>query len=88
MPIDVVAISNNTVCGYTREKKVDLAYAAKHIKRILQQNKFDRVTVKIFDDYTAFLSRAEGMNNIAAVEKEDNKKKEEAIREVILDISL
>ena len=87
MPIDAVVISRNTVCGYTKNAKVDTAYAARHIKSILRQNKFDKVTVKIFHDYVAFLSRAEGMNNIAAVEKYD-KKTEEEIREIILDISL
>lgn len=87
MPIDAVVISRNTVCGYTRNSKVDTAYAARHIKAILRQNKLEKVTVKIFHDYVAFLSRAEGMNNIAAVEKADRQTEEE-IREIILDISL
>lgn len=88
MQIDAIAISNNTICGYTKDKKVDTAYAARHIKSILHQNKYDKVTVKIFHDYVAFLSRAEGMDNIAAVEKADTRTKEESIREIILDISL
>lgn len=87
MPIDAVAISRNTVVGYTRNNKVDTGYAARHIKAILRQNKFEKVTVKIFHDYMAFLSRAEGMNNMAAVEKADTRTEEE-IREIILDISL
>ena len=45
-------------------------------------------TVKIFDNYTAFITRAEGMNNIAAVEKKDTKNKEEKIRQIILNLAL
>ncbi len=56
------------------EKKVDVDYAAKHIKSIMKQNQFDKVVVKLFHDYKAFLTRAEGMNNIASVEQQDTKK--------------
>lgn len=88
MPIESIVISDNTICGYASSKKVDAAFAAKHIKQILYANQFTHVSVKIFDNYTAFLTRAEGMNNIESVEKSDTKKKEEAIRNVILNISL
>lgn len=88
MPVDCVVISDNTICGYTSNEKTDTVFAAKHIKQILYANQFTNVSVKIFDNYTAFVTRAEGMNNIAAVEKNDTKKKEEKIRQVILNISL
>lgn len=88
MPVDCVVISDNTICGYTSNEKTDTVFAAKHIKQILYANQFTNVSVKIFDNYTAFVTRAEGMNNIAAVEKNDTKKKEEEIRQVILNISL
>ena len=88
MPIDCVAISGNTVCGYASNAKVDTSYAAKHIKKILVQNGFTSVSVKIFDGYTAFLSRAEGMNSIAAIDQFDNKRHEEGIRNIILNISM
>ena len=88
MPIDCVVISDNTICGYTSNKKTDTVFAAKHMKQILSANQFSNVSVKIFDNYTAFITRAEGMNNIAAVEKNDTKTKEENIRQVILNISL
>lgn len=88
MPIEALAISSNTVCGYVRSKKVDTAYAARHIKSILKQNKLEKITVKLFHDYVAFLSRAEGMNSIAAVEQRPAKKQEEKIKEIILNISL
>ena len=88
MPVDCVVISDNTICGYTSNEKTDTVFAAKHTKQILYANQFTNVSVKIFDNYTAFVTRAEGMNNIAAVEKNDTKKKEEKIRQVILNISL
>ncbi len=88
MPVDCVVISDNTICGYTSSEKTDTAFAAKHMKQILYANQFTNVSVKIFDNYTAFITRVEGMNNIAAVEKNDTKNKEESIRQVILNISL
>lgn len=88
MPIDCIVISGNTIYGYTSNKKTDIAFAAKHIRQILSANKFSKLNIKIFDAYNAFISRAEGLNNIAAIEKEDTKEQEETIRQVILNISL
>ena len=88
MPIDVMAISDNVVCGYTSSEKIDIAFATKHIKQMLAMNEMNNVTVKLFDNYTAFLTRAEGMQNIASVERKDSKKKEERMKQVILNISL
>ena len=88
MPVDAIAISGKTSCGYARNKKVDTNYCARHIKSILAQNKIEKVTVKIFHDYVAFLSRAEGMNNIAAVERADQQRLEDDIKQIIMDISL
>ena len=88
MPIDVVAISNNMICAYASSKKIDIPFATKHIKQMLGANQLSNVSVKIFDNYTAFLTRAEGMHNIAAVEKADTKEKEEKIKRVLLNISL
>ena len=88
MPIDSVVISNNTICGYTSSAKVDTVFAAKHIKQMMYASRFTDVSVKIFDNYTQFLTRAEGMNNIAAIDKNDTKKHEAALKNLILNISL
>ena len=88
MPINSIVVYGNTVCGFTLNEKVDCNYAAKHIKTILEQNKFEGLTVKIFDTYKAFLFRAEALESIAEVEKEESKEREEMIRDVILCISL
>ena len=42
------------------------------------------MTVKIFHDYTAFLARAEGMNNMAEVEQKESLRREKKIRKIIL----
>lgn len=88
MPVDCISISGNTICGYTSNPKTDVGFTAQHIKKILYANGFSDVSVKIFDNYTAFVTRAEGMQNIAVVEKKDTKQKEEKIASVILNISL
>lgn len=88
MPIDSIVIYGNTVCGYTHSEKVDLNYAAKHIKSILEKNDFHNLTVKIFDNYKAFITRAEGLESIAVVEKLESREREERMKAVILCISL
>lgn len=88
MPLDCIVISDNTVCGYTQNSLVDVEATAKHIKRILGFNQFEKVSVKIFHDYKAFLIRAEGMNNIASINKQEMDLREKRISQIILSISL
>ena len=88
MPVDCIIISDNTICGFSSNKKTDTAFAAKHIKQILYANQFTNVSVKIFDDYTTFMKRAEDMNKLADVENKGVKNKEDKIRQIILNISL
>lgn len=88
MPVEAIVISGNTICGYSSNAKVDLNFLAKHLKQYLYANKFDKVSVKIFNDYAAFVTRAEDMNNIATIEKDDTKRYEEGIRQILLNISL
>ena len=88
MPVEAIVISGNTICGYSSNAKVDMNFIAKHLKQYLYANRFDKVSVKIFDNYTAFATRAEGMNNIAAIEKNDTKRHEEGIKQILLNISL
>ena len=88
MPLDAVVVSGHIVCGYASNPKTDEAALARHIKDILKDNHYDKMTVKIFHDYTAFLSRAEGMNNMAAVEQKESLRREKKIRKIILNISM
>lgn len=88
MPVTAVAISGHMVCGYAQSEKVDEVRCARYIKEMLESNKYDKMTVKIFRDYHAFLSRVEGMNNIAKVEQPENRRTEKKVKRLILSISM
>ncbi len=88
MPVDAAVISGQTVFGYASNPKTDPQEAAKHIKDILAENHHTKATVKIFSKYVHFLSRAEGMNNMVKIDKPADQELEEAIRQVILNISM
>ena len=77
MPLDAVVVSGHIVCGYASNPKTDETELACH-----------KMTVKIFHDYTAFLARAEGMNNMAEVEQKESLRREKKIRKIILNISM
>ena len=57
------------------EKKVDPVYTGKHLRQMLEQNQYTKVSVKIFTDYTAFLARTESMQHMAETNRPDTKKK-------------
>lgn len=88
MPVDVFVISDYTVCGYSSNEKTDDAKVAKYLKDMLKNNHVEKVTVKVFHDYTAFLARAEGMNNVMSVEQLGDKRRENKIRQLILTTSM
>ncbi len=81
LPIDCVVISGNAICGYTSNQKTDVEFAEKHIKQMLHHNQFTKVSVKIYEKKEAFLARIEDM-------QEREKGHEEAIKRVILNLSL
>ena len=63
MPVDAIVIADHVVCGYTSSAKTDENRLARDIKQALKNQHYEKITVKIFHDYKAFLARAEGMNN-------------------------
>ncbi len=83
MPLECVVISNNTVYGYSTNEKVGPEETANYMKNFFLQNDCGRVNVKVFKDFVPFISRVEGLNNIAAVEQTDNKDKEEKLKYII-----
>ena len=87
MPVEAVIISGHVVCGYASSPKTDETVLSRHIKTILKNNRYDKMTVKIFHDYHAFLARVEGMSNIAAVQKPD-RRHDKRVRDIILAISM
>ncbi|MCI7180888.1 MAG: hypothetical protein SOY12_09450 [Schaedlerella sp.] len=88
MPVECIVISGDKIFGYVPSEKVDPDYAASHIKSILAKNGFKGVSIKLFRQYTAFMARAEGLNNIAAIEKDDTAEHEQKIAHLIQNISL
>ena len=88
MQLDVVVISGNTVCGYASSEKTDEAKLADFLKKLFSAGGYEKITVKIFHDYKAFLARAEGMNNIAVIDKSGISKRERKLRSLIYNTSL
>lgn len=88
MPVDSIVILGNIICGYSGNSKTDPGYTASYIKRTLANNRYDKVSVKIFTDYKAYLSRVEGMENMAEVEKAESREYEEGMKQVILSLSM
>lgn len=88
MPVDVAVILDNTVCGYTSNPKTLPDEVGQHIRQIFEFNKYQKISVKIFKDYKAFISRVEGMENMAKVNRPDTQKKEQALKNLMLNISL
>lgn len=88
MPIQVLCLYNNTICGYSESEKLDPDKTTQYLKGFLEKNGYPKMTVKIFKDFKAFLMRAEGMNNIATVEKKDSSRYENKLKALLLSQSL
>ncbi len=88
MPVDCIVVFGGNIFGYTHYRQVNTEELSKHIKSILAENQYTGFTVKILNQYKPFLARAEGLNNIAAVGKEESGESDEKIRRLILNISL
>ncbi len=88
MPVDAFVISGHTVCGFAKSPRTDEAKLSAYLKEMLKNNHVEKVTVKVFHDYTAFLARAEGMNNIMTVDKPAGREREEKIRRLFLSVSM
>lgn len=88
MPLDCAVISGHHIFGYTHYNKVDVKTLSSHITSILHENNIDGISVRILNEYKPFITRAEGLNNIAEVEKEDTKATEEKIRSILLCLSM
>lgn len=88
MPVDCIVISGHNIFGYTGNQKVDLNTLSSHIKKTLSDNGCGDLSVRILNEYKPFLTRAEGLDNIASVEKEDTKSIEKHVKDLILTLSM
>lgn len=85
MPIDCMTVSDHVMIGYTRSKKTDPAYAQKHITQILSQNGYQKMTIKIYENYETFLQR---LRELEALGHERNEEREQKLLGIVLNISL
>lgn len=88
MPIDCIVISGDKVFGYASNKKTELKSTSSYLRKMLEQNDMEGISVKLFDEFRSFIAIVEGLENIAAVEKADIKEYEEQIAHLIMNISL
>lgn len=88
MQVDAIVISDHVVCGYTSYEKTDEKAVTEMLKNLLASENYEKMTVKIFHDYTAFLSRAEGLNSMADVSNTPQGRKEKGIRHLLLSVSM
>ena len=65
--VDCFVISSYNVYGYTHDEKADVEELSGFVRRVLEENGYTGITVKVLDRYKPFLARVEGANNIASV---------------------
>lgn len=93
MQLDSIAMKGNTLCAYTKDKKLVEEVSSKYIKNILANNGCNCL-VKIYKDLNSYLSRIEEMKNNLEIDeksevtKERENKKEMKAVETLLDISI
>ena len=81
MPVESFVIVNHTVCGYSSSTKIHVSNTEQHIKQYLSSNHYSNVSVKLYQDYTAFLAR---VSEMAKMDADDST----GIKNVLLNISL
>ena len=88
MPLDVLFVCGNTLCGYTSSDKTDEKILTDYLKELVAGGGYEKMTVKIFKDYNSFLTRIEGMNSIVSVDKKSGYRREKDIIRLILSSSM
>lgn len=88
MPIDCIVISGDKVFGYTSHPKTGLKDTSSYLRKMLELNGMEGVSVKLYSEFRSFIAIVEGLENIAAVEKADTKEYEEQIAHLIMNLSL
>lgn len=80
MPLGCIVISGNKVFGYTGDKNCNIEKTTEYLKEIYSKHKYEKVNVKLFHEFTPFLTRVEGLNNIAKIEQIDHREVEENMK--------
>ncbi len=88
MPVDVLVFYGHVICGYKTSEKTDEAEVSAYLKQMLADNKYDKMTVKIFTDYQAFLRRVDELENNSEAEGLEKHAREEELKELVLACSM
>ena len=87
-PVECIAISDNTLCGFSSNPKTDLQKAEEYLAKDLHEQGFKKITVKIFKDKNVFLDRIAEMAEHYSCTDEKQSSKEERIASTLFSISL
>jgi hypothetical protein len=82
--LSAAVVRSGNLCGFTEDSACDLSAGEKHMGEILRQSGYNNLTVKLFDKLPGFTDR---MKQLAEIPEKDEKK-DEAIAEILRDISL
>ncbi len=90
MPVEAVLFQEHVIVGLATAPQADVAKMSKYIKQLMEENHFDKMTVKIFDDDRAFLSRVETMSSKAqeTEAEESDGTRDENMRALLLSVSM
>ncbi len=90
MPVEAFAFQGHVIVGLKDEPKTDEAKVAGYVKQLMEENHYEKMTVKIFSDDRAFLSRVDDMNTKAQenAPEENDQSREEGMRTLLLSVSM
>ena len=57
MAVDALLVSKHLLCGYVAQTKAPVSEIEAYLAKILLDNHYEKVTVKLFSDYDAFYKR-------------------------------
>ena len=57
MAVDALLVSKHLLCGYVAQTKAPVSEIEAYLAKILRDNHYEKVTVKLFSDYDAFYKR-------------------------------
>ncbi len=88
MPVDVIVFYGHVLCGFDTGKNTDEAQVSAYLKEMLADNNFDKMTVKIFTDYKAFLKRVDELEANSEADGSEIHEREEELRDLVLACSM
>ncbi len=88
MPVDVIVFYGHVLCGFDTGKNTDEAKVSSYLKEMLADNNYDKMTVKIFSDYKAFLKRVDELEQNSEADGSEIHEREEELKSLVLSCSM